>query len=77
MRTETHLVMLANALFALDLSGNYSKLMPVVETLPRLKTFGCLSSFGIDGNVIPTEVNSFTVELEKRVRIILCQCVSE
>lgn len=60
-------MMRANALFALELSGNYNKLLPVVETLPRLKTFECLQSFGIDGNVIPTDLNSFTLEVEKKV----------
>lgn len=56
-----------NAFFALNLTGNYNQLLPIVSTLPRLKTFACLVSFGIDGDVIPNELNSFTLETRKQV----------
>ena len=64
-----HIVMKENALFALDLSSNCNKFLPMVSTMPKLKTFGCLAAFGIDGDVIPNEINSFDVETRRRVRI--------
>lgn len=63
------MIMKENAMFALDLSGNYNKLLPLVATMPKLKTFGCLPAFGMDGDVIPSEINSFTVETRRRIRI--------
>ncbi|XP_065222944.1 E3 ubiquitin-protein ligase MYCBP2 isoform X3 [Planococcus citri] len=64
-----HLIMKENALFALDLSSTSNKFLPMVSTMPKLKTFGCLAAFGIDGDVIPNEINSFAVETRRRVRI--------
>lgn len=64
-----HVIMKENAMFALELSGNYNKLLPMTTTMPKLKTFGCLAAFGIDGDVVPSEINSFAVETGRKVWI--------